>query len=106
MMTSPPPRWRRHLRCSVFFLTLAAAAQGARAQVEVGRTTERCDPPQVVTFREAKGGAVEVHPGQTKTFDLIAPVHEIEWLCDDDQEFSSNDTPYDRVRVKRHGNTD
>jgi hypothetical protein len=99
-------RWRWLLRCCVFFLTLAGAALEARAQVEVGRTTERCDPPQIVTFREAKGGAVQVAPGQTKTFDLVAPVRELEWLCDDDQEFSSNDTPYDRVRVRRHGNTD
>jgi hypothetical protein len=33
-------------------------------------------------------------------------VREIEWYCEDDQEFSSNDTPYDRVRAKRHPGSD
>ena len=41
--------------------------------------------------------------GRPGAFDLIAPVREIEWYCEDSQEFSSNDEPYDRVRVGREG---
>jgi len=86
-----------------FALVFAAAA--ATAQTQVGDTRDGCDKSQVVSFKMKGGGTFKVKAGEkNKDADLSAPVRELEWFCGSSREFSSNDVPYDRVRVTRADN--
>lgn len=84
-------------------MIMALSAGAARADVKVGDTKDACDKSHAVTFT-GKAGKVSVKAGQTKTVDMPAPVRELTWFCGGSQEASSNDVPWDRVKLKRAGN--
>lgn len=86
-------------------LALAAFVGRAAGQTQVGDTRDACDAANVVSFTTKGGKKLEVRAGdKNKDADLFSPVRELEWFCGTSQEFSSNDVPYDRVRVTRADN--
>ena len=91
------------MRVLLIALSIGCASFNAFAQVKVGDTKDGCDKSNAVTFH-GKDGKVTVKAGQTVTADLAAPTREIEWFCGGSQEFSSNDAPYDQVRLHRAAN--
>jgi hypothetical protein len=91
-------------RTILTLLFLGGISLAASAQTKVGDTKDACDRSDVVTFRAKGGEKVKVKAPGDETRDLSAPTREIEWFCGDSQEFSSNDEPYDRVKLKRVDN--
>jgi hypothetical protein len=86
-----------------FALVFAAAA--ATAQTQVGDTKDGCDKSNVVSFKIKGGSTFKVKAGEkNKEADFPAPVGDFEWFCGGSQEFSSNDVPFDRIRVTRADN--
>lgn len=104
---------RRHLSklpisivaVSTLAVSLSVADGTAKAQTQVGDTKDGCDKSHVVSFKMKGGGTFKVKAGEkNREADLSAPIRELEWFCGGSQEFSSNDLPYDRVRVTRADN--
>ncbi|NVB78821.1 MAG: hypothetical protein HOV81_10535 [Kofleriaceae bacterium] len=79
-------------------------AGGAAANTKVGDTKDACDRSDVVTFKGKGGAKVSVKAGQTKEADMNGPVRELTWFCGGSQEASSNDVPWDHVKLKRASN--
>jgi hypothetical protein len=79
-------------------------AGGAAANTKVGDTKDACDRSEVVTFKAKGGEKVPVKAGQTKEADMDGPVRELTWFCGKSQEASSNDVPWDHVKLKRAAN--
>ena len=87
----------------VGLLGLAGAPRAASADTKVGDTKDACDQHQAVTVT-GKTGKVSVKAGDSAQIDLPAPVREITWFCGNSQEASSNDIPYDQIKLSRKPN--
>jgi transthyretin-like family protein len=84
-------------------LGLCSAGHIAAADTKVGDTKDACDQHDAVTVT-GKAGKVTITAGSAAQFDLPAPVREITWFCGKSREASSNDIPYDRVKLSRKAN--
>jgi hypothetical protein len=88
-------------------LLLCLIAPETWAQVKVGDTKDACDKSHPVVFNNVivkgvPGQQPRLHVGDPAlSFDLPAPVREIDWFCGFSRETSSNDEPYDQVTVQR-----
>lgn len=85
-------------------LVLAVLPSIASADTQVGTTKDACDKSETVTFLGKGGKKVPVGANSSGESDLDKPVRELTWFCGKSQEASSNDTPYDHVKLSRKPN--
>ena len=80
---------------------LAGLSGTALADTVVGHTNDGCNAPQIVTIRNSNGAIVAIKPSEFISVDLPGVTHVFDWYCAKDRNSSSNDAPYDRVKIKR-----
>jgi hypothetical protein len=85
-------------------LTIAALTSIASADTNVGTTKDGCDKSDLVSFTGKGGKPVSVKASSSGESDLDKPVRELTWFCGKSQEASSNDVPYDHVKLARKSN--
>lgn len=94
---------REHIIALALGLCSAGASHKALADTKVGDTKDACDRHDAVTLT-GKSGKVTIKAGRSAQIDLPAPVREITWFCGGSREASSNDIPYDRIKLSRKAN--